>query len=79
MNFTFNIAKLRSNIIYSFSSASVEFMKDNLFTAKNEKPKKKTRLQRLKELGLLGAIKDSEITSENYKKHLKDSFDKPSK
>ena len=39
-----------------------------------EKPKKRTKLQRLKDLGLLGAIKDSEITSENYKKHLDDYF-----
>jgi len=39
-----------------------------------EKPKKRSKLQRLKDLGLLGAIKDSEITSENYKKHLDDYF-----
>ena len=40
-----------------------------------ESPKGKTKLQRLKDLGLLGAIKDSEITSENYKKYLQDDFD----
>ena len=36
--------------------------------------KAKTRLQKLKDLGLLGAIKESEITSENYKEHLKEYF-----
>ncbi len=42
---------------------------------REESPKSKTKLQRLKDLGLLGAINDSQITSENYKKYLNDYFD----
>lgn len=41
----------------------------------SENPNKKTKLQKLKDLGLLGAIKDCEITSENYKKYLDGYFE----
>lgn len=33
--------------------------------------KKKTKLQKLKDSGLVGAIKDIEVTSKNYKEYLK--------
>lgn len=38
--------------------------------------KGRTKLQRLKDLGLLGAIQDSEVTSMNYKKYIDEHFDK---
>ncbi len=37
-------------------------------------PTKKTKSQKLKELELLGAIKNSEITSENHKNYLEEYF-----
>jgi hypothetical protein len=38
--------------------------------------REKTNLELMVELGLLGAIEDSEITSENHKEFIKKSFDK---
>jgi hypothetical protein len=38
--------------------------------------KEKNSLELMEELGLLGAIEDSEVTSKNYKEFIKKSFEK---
>lgn len=38
-----------------------------------QEPQSKTKLEQLEELGLVGAIEKSEITSVNYKEHIKKS------
>ena len=68
-------------ILTAFFEDNTKIVSNNLiesffaYSKGEKKSKEKTKLQRLKELGLLGAIKNSKITSENYKEHLQDYFD----
>lgn len=62
-----------NNKIFSTLALLRSFLPES---TKDIKKPRKTKLQKLKELGLLGAIKNSEITSENYKIHLEDYFGK---